>query len=378
MTSYPSQTSRLTWAEVDLAAVRDNVTALRALVAPARMLAVVKADGYGHGAVPVSRAALEAGADGLGVALVEEGVQLRDAGIDAPVLVLSEPVPAAAGVVVEHGLTPVVYTSTGIEALAKAVAVGGRGMPLDVHLKVDTGMSRVGCRMEDAFELAAKVVGLPELRLAGTCTHFAVADEPENPYTRLQIDRFDTVLAMLRSAGIDPGVAHACNTAGALAFPAARYDLVRVGIGVYGVPPATALAGAVALRPALSVKARVAFVKTVPARTGVSYGLRYETDRETRIATVPAGYADGVPRNLGHAGGVVLVHGQRCPIAGTVTMDQLMVDVGDLPVVTGDEVVLLGAQGDESVTADEWADRLGTIGYEIVCGIGPRVPRRYT
>ena len=278
---------RPVWADVDLGAIAANVRALRAAVQPATVLAVVKADGYGHGAVPVGRAALAAGASSLGVALVEEGVELRDAGIDAMVLVLSEPVPEAAETVVQHRLTPVVYTAGGIVALAKAVAASGDARPLDVHLKIDTGMHRVGCRPEDALELARLVRAHPELRLAGTLTHFAVADEPENEYTATQQQRFDAALGELRANGIDPGVVHACNTAGALAFPAARYDMVRAGIGIYGIAPAPALEGRVALRPALSVKARVSYVKDVAARERVSYGLRYETRNAARIATVP-------------------------------------------------------------------------------------------
>jgi alanine racemase len=238
-------------------------------------------------------------------------------------------------------------------------------------------MHRVGCRPEDALDLAAHVVARPELRLTGTCTHLAVADEPGHGYTGVQIARFEEVLHAMRTAGIAPGTVHASNTAGALALPGARYDAVRVGIGIYGIPPAAALAGTVALVPALAVKARVSYVKSLPAGARVSYGLRYETPAATRIATVPAGYADGVPRNLGHTGAAALVHGRRCPLAGTVTMDQLMVDVGELDVAPGDEVVLLGAQGDDEVPAAEWADRLGTIPYEIVCGIGRRVPRVY-
>jgi alanine racemase len=368
---------RPVWAEVDLDEIAHNVKTLREVAAPAELLAVVKADGYGHGALPVSRAALAAGASSLGVALVEEGVALRAAGIDAPVLVLSEPVPEAAEAVVQHRLTPVVYTSGGVDALAKAVAASGTDDALPVHLKVDTGMHRVGCRVEDALDVAAQVVAHPELRLGGTCTHFAVADEPENPYTAAQLERFDAVLCLLRASGIEPGVVHASNTAGAIAWPHARYDMVRVGIGCYGIAPGPALTAAVALRPALSVKARVSFVKTVSAGSRISYGLRYETARTVRIATVPIGYADGIPRALGHCGAHALVHGRRVPIAGTITMDQLMLDVGDLDVEVGDEVVLLGAQGDDFVAADEWAARLGTIAYEIVCGIGPRVPRRY-
>ncbi|GIU85607.1 MAG: alanine racemase [Acidimicrobiia bacterium] len=368
---------RPVWAEVDLGAVRDNVRALAAHVAPARVIVVVKADGYGHGAVPVSWAALNAGASALAVALVEEGVALREAGIDAPVLVLSEPVAEAAETVVHRRLTPVVYTPSGVEALAKAASAVGADAPVAVHLKVDTGMHRVGCRPEDAPDLARQICSHPELALAGTLTHFAVADEPGRADTAEQLARFARVLATLRGAGIDPGTVHTCNTAGALALGDGRYDAVRVGIGVYGVAPAPALAGVVALRPVLAVKARVSFVKHIPAGAGVSYGLRYVAPRDTRLATVPIGYADGVPRALGERGGEVLVHGRRCPIAGTVTMDQLMVDVGDLPVQVGDEVVLIGEQGGARVTAAEWAERVGTIPYEIVCGIGPRVPRRY-
>ncbi|MDQ1480089.1 MAG: alanine racemase [Actinomycetota bacterium] len=373
MTGY-----RPVWAEIDLEAVRANVTALRAISAPAELLAVVKADGYGHGAVPVARAALEAGASGLGVALVEEGIELRAAGIAAPILVLSEPVPAAAPSVVTQLLTPVVYTLAGIDALAKAVADHDAHEQLGVHLKVDTGMHRVGCSTDEAVELAAQVVDRPELRLAGVCTHLAVADEPDNPYTEEQLASFEAVLGALRARGLPTGTVHASNTAGAIHWPAARYDLVRVGIGLYGIAPAEALEGRVALRPAMSVKARVTQVKRVPEGARLSYGLRYQTSRATRIATVPIGYADGVPRELAERGGEALVRGQRCPIAGTVTMDQLMLDVGDLPVEVGDEVVLIGRQGNEEISAASWARAMGTIAYTIVCGIGPRVPRVYT
>jgi alanine racemase len=368
---------RPVWAEVDLAAVRANVLALREHCAPAELLAVVKADGYGHGAVPVAQAALAAGAVGLGVALVEEGIELREAGIDAPILVLSEPVPEAAPSVVAYRLTPVVYTLTGIDALAKAVADRGARDRLGVHLKVDTGMHRVGCRTDEAVELAEQVVDRPELELAGVCTHLAVADEPGNPYTEEQLARFDAVLADFRAHGLPTGTVHACNTAGAIDWPAARFDMVRVGIGCYGIAPADDLEGRLDLQPALSVKARVSHVKQVPSGARLSYGLRYETSRDTRVATVPIGYADGVPRELPQHGGVALVRGRLCPMAGTVTMDQLMLDVGDLPVEVGDEVVLIGRQGDGLVTAASWARDMGTIAYTIVCGIGPRVPRVY-
>jgi alanine racemase len=368
---------RAAWVEIDLGAVRDNVRALVEVAAPARVMAVVKADGYGHGAVPIARAALEAGAAWLGVALVEEGVELREAGIDAPVLVLSEPTPDAAVAVVSNRLTPVVYTPGGIEALAKAVADRGDGEMLSVHLKVDTGMHRVGAPVDQVVALAQRVMDRDELILEGVCTHFAVADEPDDPYTAAQLDRFLAVLEDLDEAGLRPPIVHAANSAGLLAFPDARLDLVRVGIAIYGIPPVPDLADRVALRPALSLKARVSHVKTLDAGARLSYGLRYELDRRARIATVPIGYADGVPRNLAAVGGEVLIGGNRRPVAGTVTMDQLMVDVGDDDVAVGDEVVLIGRQGDAEVTAQEWAERLGTIAYEIVCGIGPRVPRTY-
>jgi alanine racemase len=337
------------------------------------LLAVVKADGYGHGAVPVAEAALDAGASWLGVALVEEGCALRDAGIDARILVLSEPIPAAAPAVVARDLTPVVYTANGIEALAKAVADAGAA-PLPVHLKVDTGMHRVGCSPGDVTALVQAVASRPELELEGICTHLAVADDTDNPFTASQLQAFDRILGALDAR---PPLVHAANSAGLLAHPAAKYDLVRVGIALYGIAPAPALRDRVPLRPVLSLKARVSHVKRLDAGERVSYGLRYDMPRSGLLATVPAGYADGVPRNLGVEGGHVLIRGTRYPIAGTVTMDQLMVDVGDAPVEVGDEVVMLGRQGAEEITADEWAERLGTIAYEIATGIGPRVPRSY-
>jgi alanine racemase len=368
---------RPVWSEIDLDAVRANVVALRAAAEPAALLAVVKADGYGHGAVPVARAALDAGAAWLGVALVEEGVWLRDAGIDAPILLLSEPPPVAAAAVVAAALTPVVYTPAGIEALAKAVVAAGRETPLPVHLKVDTGMHRVGCHVDEAVGLVEAIAQRGELQLQGICTHLAVADEPDDTYTIEQLARFDALLATLDARGARPPLVHAANSAALLEFPQARYDLVRAGIAVYGVAPAPGFTSPVRLEPALALTARVSHVKRLRAGARVSYGLRYELARDAWIATVPAGYADGVPRNLASVGGEVLLRGRRYPIAGTVTMDQLMVDTGDDPVEVGDEVALIGRQGDEEITANEWAERLGTIGYEIVCGIGARVPRRY-
>ena len=376
---------RWAWVEVDLDSVRANVRWLRQVAAPAEIWAVVKANGYGHGAVMVARAALDAGVAGLAVALVDEGVELRDAGIEhAPVLVLAEPPPEWMPVAAAHRLQLMVYSAAGIDAAARAAdAVGGAPLPL--HLKIDTGMHRVGARPDDAVALAQRILARPSLRLAAVATHLAVADELDHPATPAQLASFEAVLAQLAGAGIQVPATHVANSAGAIAHDRARRTFARMGISIYGIPPSPALAltGATrGLRPALSVKARVSFVKPVDAGDQVSYGLRHTFGAPTTVATLPLGYADGVPRRLFETGGEVLLAGRRCPIVGVVTMDQLMVDAGPAErargrVQVGDEAVLLGEQGGDRITADEWAGRLGTIGYEIVCGLSTRLPRRY-
>jgi alanine racemase len=359
-------------AEIDLDAVAHNVGVLLATVAPAALCAVVKADGYGHGSVAVARTALQAGASCLAVALPGEGTVLREAGIDAPILLLSEP--EAWDEALDAGLTPTVYNAEAIDALGKAAA--DRDVVVDVHLKVDTGMHRVGAPYELAVERAQRIAADPHLRLAAVWTHCPVADEPDNPYTDRQAERFDAVVAAIRDAGIEVPLAHAANSAAALVHPRLRHDLVRCGIAVYGLAPSPALRGVADLRPVLSLKARVSHVQRVAAGEAVSYGLRRPVEEPTVVATVPLGYADGVPRRLGELRAEVLVGGVRRPIAGTVTMDQIMIDCGPgSTVAIGDEVVLVGRQGDEVVPVAEWAELLGTIEYEIVCGIGPRVPR---
>ena len=382
---------RPAWAEVDLNAIRHNVGVLARLVAPAGLMAVVKADGYGHGSVAAAYAALEAGATWLGVALVEEGVELRDAGIDMPILLLSQPPVEAARAVVDARLTPVVCGLRFADALAKAAADAGVDAQ-PVHLKIDTGMHRIGCSPSEALDLAPAIKKHRELHLQGLLTHFAVADEPDNPYTARQVAVFEAVRKELARMGIRPPLVHAANSAGVLTATDARYDLVRCGIAVYGIAPSAALEGQLPLKPALTLKARVSYVRRLAAGERLSYGLRYELDEASTVATVPVGYADGVPRRLGQVGGEVLIGGRRKPIAGTITMDQLLVDLGSGPdadeVEVGTEVVLLGPQGDdprggggmsprEEISAAEWADKLGTIPYEVCCGIGERVPRRY-
>ncbi len=370
---------RPAWAEIDLAAIRGNVAVLAGIAAPAEMCAVVKAWGYGHGSVPVAEAALEGGARWLAVALVEEGRQLRDGGIDAPVLLLSEPAPAAMQEVVASRLTPTIYTAAGLAALSAAARAAGT--VTDVHVKVDTGMHRVGTAPDLAVALAVEVERRGELRLQGFWTHLAVADEVQNPYTATQLTLFDSALEELARRGIRPPLVHAANSAGAMWHPAARYDMVRCGIALYGLAPAAHEATrqpVPQLRPALSLVARVSHVKEVAAGERLSYGLRYQVIEPTMVATVPLGYADGVTRSLSSTGGEVLVGGRRRPIAGTVTMDQTLVDCGpDAEVSVGDEVVLIGRQGDESIDAWEWAGRTGSIAYEVVCGVSGRVPRAY-
>jgi len=371
-------------ARIDTAAVAHNVGLLNALAGPARLCVVVKADGYGHGAVEVSRAALAAGASHLAVALVEEGIELRTAGLRAPVLLLSEPPADALAEAWEWDLTPTLYHP---DAVARAAAVVGRDGRWGVHVKVDTGMHRVGATPQDAVALAAAVLGSGNLVLEGVFTHLAVADEPDRPETAQQLDRFAAVVGALRDAGIDPGIVHAANSAGLIAHPAARLDMARVGIAAYGIAPSPALEGRVDLWPAMSVHAEVSHVAMVPAGEGISYGLRHVVDVDTTVAVVPLGYADGVRRALGSSGGSVLIGGVRRPIRGAVTMDQTVVEVGPagdpsvVPVQQGDEVVLLGSQtgpgGTDRITASEWAERIGTIPYEVVCGFGARLPRTY-
>jgi alanine racemase len=366
---------RFTWATVDAAAITANAQRLKALAGDAHLLAVVKAFGYGHGAVQAAEAALAGGATWLGVALVEEGEALRRSGIAAPILVLSEPRPSAMAAVVAAGLRPTVYTAEGVDAAARAAT--GLHEPLPVHVKVDTGMHRVGATPEAALGLAEDVDRRPELRLEGLFTHFAVADEPERAdHTAAQLAGLHAVADALASRGVRPELLHAANSAGLLAHPAARLDLVRCGIAVYGLTPSPALAGLTELRPALSLLAEVSFVKPLAAGQAVSYGLRWTAPIDTVVATIPIGYADGVPRAYGASGGQVLIGGRRCPVVGTVTMDQLLVDCGPgAAVAPGDECVLIGRQGDEEVTAWEWAERVGTIAYEVVCGLSSRVPR---
>jgi alanine racemase len=364
---------------VDLEAVRHNVRRVIESTSPSKVMVVVKANGYGHGAVRVAEAALAAGAHGLCVALVQEGIELRRAGIEAPILVLSEQPREQIGQLVAHGLIATAYSVDQIDALAdearRREVVGH-----EVHLKVDTGMNRVGARTDAAVELGGRVLARsPQLSLGGVFTHLACADDLSSPVTAEQIRRFDTVIDDLRAAGVDPGWLHIANSAGALGHPESRRDMVRVGIAAYGIAPDPSMnALCASLRPALSLVSKVSFVKRVSAGEAISYGHRHRFDRPTTVATVPIGYADGVPRRLSLVGGEVLIGGRRRPIVGVVTMDQLMVDMGDDRCSVGDDVVLIGRQGDEVIEANDWGAKLGTIGYEVVCALSARLPRDYS
>ncbi|MBI2168119.1 MAG: alanine racemase, partial [Actinobacteria bacterium] len=260
---------------------------------------------------------------------------------------------------------------------AQAVQSAGVDTPFGVHLKVDTGMHRAGCDRDDAVRVAKAVAANSVLTLEGLMTHFAVADEPDHPATPGQMAVFEAVRSELHDAGFDPPIVHAANSAATILRPEAHFDLVRCGIALYGIPPAPALAEVIDLVPVMTLRTAVAQVRRVGAGERMSYGLRYGVEQPSNIAVLPIGYADGVPRRLGAVGGEVLIGGRRVSIAGTVTMDQTLVDCGDQPVHVGDEVVLIGRQGGEQITATEWAELLDTVGYEITCGIGARVPRRY-
>jgi alanine racemase len=364
---------RPAWAEIDLAAVRANVRAVKDRLTPGtQYLAVVKANAYGHGDVEVSKAALDAGASSLGVILVDEGIHLRDAGIDAPILLLHEPPPDRADEVVRYKLTPSIYTEPGIGALGDAAERAGQTLP--VHLKVDTGLNRLGVPL-DGLENAARLLAKePRLDVHAVFSHFAFADDPGNPFIDVQLQRYADACDRLAAAGIAAPMKHIGNSAAALTRPDAHFDLVRVGIATYGLAPAPPLEAIVALHPALSLKCRIARVARVQAGEGVSYGLRYKLTRPGTIVSLPLGYADGWIRALG-GNAEVLIGGRRHPTVGTVCMDSFMADVGDAEVDVGDEAVLIGTQGTERIGAEDLAGRLNTINYEVVTMLTRRLDR---
>ncbi|MEX2395088.1 MAG: alanine racemase, partial [Actinomycetota bacterium] len=336
--------------------------------------AVVKANAYGHGDVEVARAALDAGATWLGVALVEEGIKLREAGIDAPILLLVEATPDAADAILAHRLTPSVSTRSAVDALASAARRAST--TLDVHVCVDTGMHREGAPIEQAIDLVSEVVRTDGLHVDGLWSHFAMGELDEHPFTVSQIERFADLVDHVERLGIDLRIKHLTSSAGIVLYPRSHFDLVRMGIMLYGLYPNEAIRERCVLQPAMRLTSSVGLVRRIGAGEGVSYGHTFAPERDTTIVTIPVGYGDGVARLLTNTGDV-LIGGKRRRIAGRVTMDTIMADLGDDDVSTGDEVVLIGSQGDDEITATEIADRTGTINYEVVCSVGPRVPRTY-
>jgi len=368
--------SRWAWAEIDLGAIESNVAVLKALTKRGTLfMAVVKADGYGHGAIRVARAALAAGAERLGVATVAEGLELRGAGISAPIHVLSEPPETTVPQILEHGLIPSVYTREFAGALGRTAAA--RGVEALYHLKVDTGMNRVGVRAEEASRFAAMLAEFPGLRLEGTFTHFATADVPGDWDVTRQLQRFKEVLDEMRTEKVDPGIVHSANSPATILMPETHFDMVRCGIAIYGLHPSRSTYGEVALAPAMSVKARATLVKRIGMGEGVSYGLTWRAGTQATVATLPLGYADGVHRVLSNAM-PVLLNGKRVAQVGRVCMDQLMVEVPrGAEAQRGSEFVLVGRDGSESISLDELADLAGTINYEIACSLGMRLERVY-
>lgn len=366
--------ARLRWAEIDLAALAHNVAELRArLRAGTGMAAVVKANAYGHGAVAVARTALAGGADWLAVATVEEAAELRAAGIQAPLLVMGPVIPGGEEEALALDVRLCIYEAGALERLGRAADAAGTRARL--HLKVDTGMARLGCSPDEALLLGRRVVDHPKLELEGLWTHFADADDPASPRTQEQFERYLGVVANLAASGISVPILHCANSAAALLFPSTQLVLVRIGLPLYGYASADSVDEAVRLRPVLSWKGRVVALHDLSPGDRVGYGGTFEAGGRVRAATVSMGYADGYSRSLSGRGSVLL-GGRRARLLGRVSMDYVTVDVTAIPeVALGDEAVFLGRQGDEEIDAEEIARSLGTISWEVLTMIGTRVER---
>lgn len=365
------------WVEIDLAAIAHNVSQIKRLLKPqTEFMAVVKADAYGHGAVAIAQAALQSGATWLGVATIPEGIELREAGIQAPILILGATyMPEQIQAIARWRLQPTLCTPKQALVFAETIADRSSASPLPVHLKLDTGMSRLGTDWTNATEFAQLVHRLPTLSIATVYSHLATAESLNRTVVNQQQQRFETAIAQMKTAGIAPPKLHLANSAGTLTDSSLHYDMVRVGLALYGLYPAAHLKSVLTLKPVLQVKARITQLKTIQAGTGVSYGHRFVANRETAIAVVGIGYADGIPRNLSNQMSAI-VQGQIVPQIGAITMDQLMLDVSRVPnLQEGDVVTILGQDGKESISADDWAETLGTISWEILCSFKHRLPR---
>jgi len=366
---------RPTFAEVDLRAIRSNLSAVRTHTG-VRVMAVVKANAYGHGMLPVAQSILTHGlADYFGVAIVEEAVELRSAGVRLPVLVFSAPAARQLDLYVEHDIDATLCSLDTARRLNRLAAAAGKVAP--VHIKVDTGMGRIGVATADAPAFFDAVRRLRHLRVEGLYMHFATSDEADLSFARTQLDRFNAVRAAILAAGASIPLVHCANSGAIMQLPEASFDMVRPGIMMYGYRPSHDTRPSVALEPAMSLKTAISFVKTVPKGTTISYNRRYVAANKTTIATVPAGYADGIHRSLLNKAEAI-VAGKKYPVVGTICMDQMMIDLGaNARVKAGEDVVLMGRGGKQSITAWDIADKACTIPYEITCSISYRVPRRY-
>lgn len=372
----PIPEGRPTLALIDLDALRWNFRQIRAKVGPdVKILSMVKANGYGHGARRIAEVLAAAGSAAFGVATLEEGLELRAAGIRAPILVVAGAYPDQLDRFIENKLTPVVHDTESLSRLDDGAKK--RGTTLKVHMKIDTGMGRIGFLPTDMQSWLPPLKRLHALEIEGVFSHFSHADNVAGDYTRNQLEIFRAVVARLRADGISPDLVHLANSAATITLPAAYFDMVRPGLTLYGIYPSPDMASHISLQPVLSWKSHILQLKKVPAGASISYGRTFSTERESLIATVPVGYADGYSRLLSNVG-AMLVKGKRAPVAGRVCMDLTMIDVTDIGgVQQGDEVVLLGRQGNAVISADEMAAWSNTISYEILTSIGARVPRIY-
>lgn len=367
---------RPTVAIIDLAAIRHNINQIRlAIPKDTKIIAVVKANAYGHGAIPVSSAVLSAGANELAVAIVNEAIQLRQAGFTEPILVLGLSLPEEAPKYIEYNLTATISTEEGVLALANAAKQAGRRA--QVAIKIDTGMGRIGLTPNAAQQFIDTVVKLPEIEVRGFFTHLATADEADKNFAQQQLQLFQQTLRQTGADKMPVSIISAANSATVIDLPEGHFSAVRPGIIIYGLPPSASMLHTLPLKPAMELKSRIVYLKRVPAGTPVSYGSTYVTTKDVYLATVPIGYADGYSRHLSGKA-PVLVAGKRRKIVGRVCMDQIIVELGQsCDAQIGDEVVLFGRQGKEEISVTELADLAGTINYELVCAISSRVPRIY-
>ncbi|MEO1433403.1 MAG: alanine racemase [Cyanobacteria bacterium J06632_19] len=365
------------WVEINLAALSTNIVEIRKLLQPqTQFMAVVKADAYGHGAVSVAQTALKSGANCLGVATVPEGIQLREAGIKVPILILGATnTPEQVQAIVENRLEPTICSAKQALIFSDVLETINFDSTLTVHLKLDTGMSRLGTDWQNCGEFVQLVANLPHLSIGSVYSHLATADSPDKTIMNQQHQRFECAIATIKNIGIEIPCSHLANSAGTLSHYSLHYDMVRVGLAIYGFYPSVHLQDTVDLEPVLQVKARVTHVKTIEKGTGVSYGHKFIASKKMRIAVVGIGYADGIPRNLSN-NMQVLIRGVKVPQIGAITMDQIMLDISSISDVQENEVVtILGNQGNEKITAEDWADKLNTISWEILCSFKHRLPR---